>query len=84
MVWKQVVNADAGTADLAGGNDWDKLMQQLSGTDNDSVKLPVDYIDLNVIAEPASPSTGYIRLYMDTADSKIKIKRSNGEVVTIE
>jgi hypothetical protein len=84
MVWKVVSNSDSGDADHHGGNDLDKLMQQLSGTDNDSVKLPVDYIDLNVIAEPASPSSGYIRLYMDTADSKIKIKRSDGTVVIVE
>jgi len=84
MTWKQVVNADSGTADLAGGNDWDKLMQQLSGTDNDIVKLPVDYIDFNQITEPASPSSGYIRMYMDSADAKLKIKRSNGDVVIVE
>lgn len=84
MTWKTVSNSDAGDADHAGGNDWDKLMQQLSGTDNDAVKLPVDYIDLNAIAEPASPSSGYVRLFMDTADSKMKIKRSNGDVVIVE
>ena len=84
MTWKKVVNSDAGDGDHAGGNDWDKLMDQLSGTDSDVVKLPVDYIDFNVIAEPASPSSGYIRMYMDTADSRIKIKRSNGDVIIVE
>ena len=29
-------------------------------------------------------SSGYIRLFMDSADSKIKIKRSTGNVVLIE
>ena len=29
-------------------------------------------------------SSGYIRLFMDSPDSKIKIKRSNGKVVVIE
>jgi len=50
----------------------------------DAVKIPVDYVDLNVIAEPSSPTSGYIRLFMDTVDSKLKIKRSDGTVVIIE
>jgi hypothetical protein len=41
-------------------------------------------IDINAIAKPAIPSSGYIRLFMDTADIKMKIKRSNGGVVIVE
>jgi hypothetical protein len=84
MVFKTIAAGDAGDATHFGGNDMNKVMSQLNGTDNDSVKLPVDYIDLNLIAVPASPSSGYIRLFMDSADSKIKIKRSDGSVVIIE
>ena len=43
-----------------------------------------NYIDLKAIAEPASPASGYIRLFIDTADGKTKIKRSNDDVVIIE
>jgi hypothetical protein len=42
------------------------------------------YIDLKAFSEPASPASGYIRLFIDSSDSKIKIKRSNGDVVIIE
>lgn len=84
MVWKQVVNADAGDSDHVGGNDWDKLMQQLSGTDNDSVKLPVDYVDLDDIAEPATPAAGYARLWLDSTTNKIHVKHSDGRVVILE
>ena len=84
MVWKVVTNADAVDADHFRGDDLDKISQLFSGSDVDSVKLPVDYIDLNPIAEPASPSSGYIRLFMDTAENKMKIKRSNGDVVIVE
>jgi hypothetical protein len=84
MVWKVVTNADAGDADHSREDDLDKISQLFSGTDVDSVKLPVDYFDLNPIAEPASPSSGYIRLFMDIADDKMKIKCPNGEVVIVE
>ena len=29
FTWKQVTNSDAGDADHVGGNDWDKLSQDL-------------------------------------------------------
>jgi hypothetical protein len=84
MVWKVVTNADAGDADHFRGDDLDKISQLFSGSDVDSVKLSVDYIDLNPIPKPASPSSGYIRLFMDTADNKMMIKRSNGDAVIVE
>jgi hypothetical protein len=55
-----------------------------SGTDVDSAKLAVDYIDLKAIAESTSPSSTYYRLFRDTADSKIKIKLCKGDRVIIE
>jgi hypothetical protein len=60
MVWKVVTNAGAGDADHFGGDVLDKISQLFSGTGVDGVKLPVDYIDLNPIAEPASPSSGIL------------------------
>ena len=50
----------------------------------DVVKLPVNYVDLKAIAVPSSPSAGYVRLFIDTADGHIKYKRSNGDVVLVE
>ena len=44
MVWKQVVNADAGDADHVGGNDWDKVMQLFSNIDVDDVTINSDWV----------------------------------------
>ena len=42
MVWKQVSNSDTGDADHVGGDDWDKLMQSLSGSDVDDFDINLD------------------------------------------
>jgi hypothetical protein len=84
MAFKTIAAGDAGDSTHFGGNDMNKVMSQLNGTDNDVVKLPVDYVDFNLITAPSSPSSGYIRMFMDSADSKIKIKRSDGTIVIIE
>jgi hypothetical protein len=76
-----VTNADAGEADYFRGDVLDKISQLLSGSDINSVKLPVD---LNPIAEPASSSSRYIRLFVNTSDNKMKTKRSYGNVVIVE
>jgi hypothetical protein len=83
MTWKVVNIADTGTSIKFGADDLDKVSNLLNGSDIDSVKLPVDYIDFNLIAEPASPSSGYLRVYMDSADNRLKVKDSSGEVVVI-
>jgi hypothetical protein len=43
-----------------------------------------DYIDLKEIAEPGSPDSGYVRLFIDEDDGLTKVKRSNGDVVIVE
>lgn len=45
MVWKQVVNADAGDADHFGGDDVDKISQLFSGYSN------VDTVDFNSVVK---------------------------------
>jgi hypothetical protein len=84
MVWKVINISDSGTSIKFGADDLDKVNKQLSGIDMDLVKIPVNYVDLKAIAVPSSPSAGYVRLFVDTADGKTKIKRSDGSVVLIE
>jgi len=43
-----------------------------------------NYIDLKAITEPSSPSSGYVRLFIDSDDGLTKVKKSNGDVVIIE
>ena len=43
MVWKKVVNADPGSADLFGGDDLDKVSDLLSGVDVDDVDINADF-----------------------------------------
>jgi hypothetical protein len=45
--------------------------------------LTIKRMIMNEILQKTSKtiSSGYIRLFMDSADSKIKIKRSNGNVL---
>lgn len=39
---------------------------------------------LKAISEPSSPASGYVALYIDTADGAIKVKKSSGTVVNLE
>jgi len=89
MTWKKVVNADTGDADHVGGNDFDKISDLFSGVDVDDVTINVDwkhdhFIDLKAVAEPATPASGYVRFYIDSADGFLKVKKSSGDVVIIE
>ena len=43
-----------------------------------------NYLDLKEMAEPASPATGYSRLYRDEDDGLVKVKHSDGDVVILE
>ncbi len=95
MVWKTVVNSDSGDADHFGGNDLDKISNLFSGIDVDDVNVNSDwmftkptqhenYIDLKAIAEPASPASGYTRVYVDSTTNMLSLKKSNGDVIILE
>lgn len=43
-----------------------------------------DYTQIKAIAAPASPATGFAYLYLDTADNKYKIKKSDGSEIDLE
>jgi len=43
-----------------------------------------NYQDIKAISEPSSPSSGYVRFFIDSGDGLIKIKKSNGDVVILE
>ena len=43
-----------------------------------------DYNEVKAITPPANPATGYVRLYLDSADNKYKIKKTDGTVVDLE
>ena len=42
------------------------------------------YSELKAIAAPGNPASGYVRLYIDSGDNKIKVKRSDGSVIDLE
>jgi hypothetical protein len=42
------------------------------------------YSDLKAVGVPGNPAAGYVRLFIDSGDSKIKIKRSDGTVIDLE
>ena len=42
------------------------------------------YSELKAIAAPGNPASGYVRLYIDCGDNKIKVKRSDGSVIDLE
>ena len=91
MVWKKVNNSDSGTSTKFGGNDVDKISDLFSNVDVDDVAINSDWkfnqttgVDIKAVTEPSSPSSGYVRLFIDSGDGRIKIKKSNGDVVTIE
>ena len=53
------------------------------GTTEPENKLHVNgAINLDPIAEPATPTTGFV-LYVDTADGDLKAKSHNGTITTI-
>ena len=43
-----------------------------------------DYSEVKAITPPANPATGYARLYLDSADNKYKIKKTDGSVIDLE
>jgi hypothetical protein len=42
------------------------------------------YNEVKAIAAPGSPASGFARLYLDTADNKYKIKKSDGTEIDLE
>ena len=43
-----------------------------------------DYNEVKAITPPSNPATGYARLYLDSADNKYKIKKTDGSVIDLE
>ena len=43
-----------------------------------------DYSEVKAIAAPTNPATGFARLYLDSADNKYKIKKTDGSVIDLE
>ena len=43
-----------------------------------------DYNEVKAIAAPGNPASGFARLYLDTADNKYKIKKSDGTEIDLE
>ena len=42
------------------------------------------YNEVKAIAAPGNPASGFARLYLDTADNKYKIKKSDGTMIDLE
>ena len=42
------------------------------------------YNEVKAITPPSNPATGYGRLYLDSADNKYKIKKTDGSVIDLE
>ena len=42
------------------------------------------YSEVKAITPPSNPATGYARLYLDSADNKYKIKKTDGSVIDLE
>ena len=42
------------------------------------------YTEVKAITPPTNPATGYARLYLDSADNKYKIKKTDGSVIDLE
>jgi len=89
MTWKTVPDGDVGDATHFGGNDVNKISKLFSGIDVDDITILSDwkhdnFVDIKAITEPSSPVSGYVRLFIDSADGLIKIKKSNGDVVIVE
>ena len=42
------------------------------------------YNEVKAIAAPGNPASGFARLYLDTADNKYKIKKSDGSEIDLE
>jgi len=92
--FKEVTSNNAGTTTRYGGNDLKEIMQILNNkvvaTRRISIKNPfrfTEFFDLNPAASgvPAPPSeTNTSRIYVDTTDSKVKIKKTAGTVLDIE
>jgi hypothetical protein len=90
LTWKIVDNADAGTADVFGGNDTDKISQLFSGIDVDDVAINVDWdftrqFVMSRIAAPANPATNKACLYVKQIDANndglfCKIKKAGAFV----
>lgn len=45
-----------------------------------SMKISTGFLDITQIAEPASPASGAVRVYVDSADGKLKAKDPSGVV----
>jgi hypothetical protein len=94
MVWKYINISNPGTSIKFGSNDMDKISQLFSGVDVDDVTIIADvilsklksesFVDFKAIAEPSSPASGYVRMFIDTTDGRIKIKKSDGSVVVVD
>ncbi len=94
MTWKIINISNAGTSSQFGSDDLDKVSRIFSGQDVDDLTIVADtilsklksesYVDIKAITAPSSPSSGYVRLFIDSSDGKIKIKRSDGSIVIIE
>lgn len=56
---KVVTNADTGTADIVGGDDWDAIAGWVNAT----------YKDVDTASAPADPATTVIRTYAKVIDS---------------
>ena len=90
MTWKKVDNADAGTADVFGGNDLDKVSDLFSGVDVDDVAINADWdfskqFVMSRIAAPANPASNKACLYIKQIDANndglfCKIKKAGAFV----
>lgn len=86
MTWKKVNNADAGTADLFGGNDLDKLFDSMNGVDvSDPHIFSVDINTLRANTNTAgdilkSNGTKYVRLPRGTALQQIRTNAAGTDI----
>ena len=90
MTWKKVENEDAGTADVFGGNDLDKVSELFSGIDVDDVSIGTDWdflkqVVLSRITIPANPAANKASIYVKQIDANndglfCKIKKAGAFV----
>ena len=74
-----VLSSDANAATLT--LDWANLLATFASGVN--VKLTAAYEDISQMTAPAAPSSGSQRMYVDSADSKLKVIDSAGNITVL-
>ncbi len=91
MTYKIANISDPGTSTKHGADDLDKIAKLLSAQASDAVEIISSWkfsqttgTLFKEIAEPSSPASGFISMYIDSTNHKVSVKHSDGRVVILE